>query len=321
MNIPSKQTVEDISPGQVQLHIAVGDNEFAAKLQSQIQVIIADLVKDDIFCPPLRLIEVVSNFEEEVFRWQRELGKPENISSGHGGEVSGKVLKWGSGDYETTYAVIILPDWVGNGLVLGHPIAKGILVHECAHVYDDYYFERECGCLRIPTIKDWDGIKQYISVTLRGEFFAEALAAKYFESEQLDERLSYGEEVLRICTNSIKDEIKSYRKHGDIAKLWLISTERMSTLFNQLGRTLGFMYAMDDGRHNREFTDRVSQISNEWGTLIDQLLEEIQKSIHRETPYSLDAFDDIKKIIEQGFQIAGIYPRYTSDGELYIDVP
>lgn len=74
------------------------------------------------------------------------------------GVTGGKCLLWGTGDPEATYAIIIIAEKVGLALVRDEESPgispRALLVHELAHIHDDYRYLKAFGRTEPPLNND-----------------------------------------------------------------------------------------------------------------------------------------------------------------------
>jgi len=84
---------------------------------------------------PLRLILLTAELGNAVTRWQRALGVPEaGVSQQPEGLAVAKSMSWGT-DEQTARSIIILADYIANGIGANNPIAVSTLAHELGHVH------------------------------------------------------------------------------------------------------------------------------------------------------------------------------------------
>lgn len=259
---------------------------------------------------------MASDFATEVARWRRQLGEPGGISSNSKAETWGKTLPlWGSGEPESTYAVIILPREIAYCLIAGEnslkSLARGILVHELAHVHDNYRYRRDFGPQPEPTIDDSIDIRHLIAKGTWGEFFAQSIAYPYYPEDHREELVSLGLTRLQDSLQEIKQAKSDFQSHGNTATLWEVAIGKIGDAFFQLSRSIGLLTAAqrDGNEQFDQFFKGVNEISSTWGQIVRQLVRELNTLASQEK-WDSESFNGLEDVIEQGFRATGLHPEY-----------
>lgn len=324
-----KACVERIPPGQLALSIA-GSPFWCERGRAQLlfdtaSATIKRLIEDSIIpaCGIVRLLVVTSDIENEIRRWQREVGRPEVTSSNMQGQVAGKSLVWGTGELRNTYGIIILREEVALALIEApeesQTTAKAILVHELAHVHDDYVQFRSFGPSQWPMNNDWPGVRRFVALAVWGEFFADFVAHHYLKGSN-SQALSFSFTVLEQGIERIRVAILEYQTDGDIGKLWQIAVDQLSRILNQFGRTIGLLSARQDemGLGIEALSQEARTKSANWVAIIEGLSQELNQllSFPELDKGKIGALEDL---VEQAFHVVGLRPRVTGQG-LWLDV-
>ena len=288
------------------------------RLQNAIASVIDEVQTLIPFWAVTRLIEVASDFQSEVVRWQRELGEPEGVTIGEYGEAHGKVLVWGDGGLESTYAVVILSEPIAlsfiEGEIRNQAYSRAVLGHELAHVHDEFVYRR---VFHQPPPHDqgsWTGLCHTLAYITWSEFFANFTAYRFHKQLGIDGDVLRPAALIRHITLETSKRISFYRLDADMPKLWFPSLGDMSQLFAQSARSLGLLVVAQIGGHDRlsELFASCDQISLDWGQVVRQLVEEFQ--INLKEPWSAKMLCGIEKVIEDAFHLVGLYPTDTKNG-------
>jgi len=327
----SKTDVENMPLGRLVLAIKGskywGNENRDQQLRDEIAIIINKIVENGlIYCHLLRLVIVSCDLPNEIPRWQRQLGEPEVITSNSKEETAGKTFLWGNGSPEATYGVIILPESLAFALVEVHDElnfrnrAKCIFIHELAHVHNMFFLLRALGPFTFPMNNDWHGIRNAIARTIYDEFLSELIASIYLENYSIDDETLNTGNFVSGCLKRIELSISEYFKDGNILTMWNYSSAEMSSLFNHIARAIGFLFSLEDydSSSAEKFYKEINNISPGWGGIVCHLISEIILLSEKQTwqPGILQGLEDI---VEKGFHVVGLYPKYDNQG-LKVDV-
>ncbi len=261
-------------------------------------------------CAILRLVVVTGNLSNEVKSWSAELGETWRGSSD--GAV-GQTLIWGDGKPESTYAVIILSQDIALCLLSedkeAETFALGILIHELAHVHDDFI------CLNIfshapsPQQGNWASHRQFLAKSLWGEFFAETHTYPYIKDSELSENILHSVAALKYAINEINKEMTSYQLHKTAEKVWAVAENQLSIVFNHLGRTLALLLSDERVKNNKSLTEKfiaeINLISRDWAKILYNLMDILKKTEMIPSP---DILEEIGKFVDNGFRAIGLEP-------------
>jgi hypothetical protein len=191
----------------------------------------------------LRAIVFAENFGAEVAKWQTALGLPVGHTNDAIGSAGGKTLTWGDGRPETTYAVIIALAGIGGAFVCGDALAKGMLVHELAHIVDDYHLIRENLKEAAPAAHDLPRVVRFVASNIRAEAFAEIAAGPYWPPDRLATSVNLTLDMAKVAYEQSGLAIAKWREDRDTWKLWVGILGPVSTFCAQLGRVIGLLSA------------------------------------------------------------------------------
>lgn len=178
-------------------------------------------------------------------------------------------------------------------------------------MYDDYFKSHEIGFQEPPTIDNWKGIKLAIAESIWSEFFANTIASKYFE-EDSDSFISLGIDILQGSLLRIQQQIKIFRINNNIVDLWNLTTDELSGLFNQFGRSIGILVGNQyENNKTAAFMRNIAVISQKWLRISKNLINEL-KILLKKDKLDMYCFTNLENIIEQGFHTFGIYPQYNN---------
>ena len=326
----TKQTVESLPLGGLSVSIT-GSNHWnvadrAQRLADAISLLVEDAsIRASIpACALLRLVVVTCDIKGELARWQRQLERPVSITANAEGVTAGKCLLWGSGDPESTYAIVIFSEKVGVALINGEDSSgsrtRALLVHELAHIQDDYNHLKFFGRTEPPMNDDWDGIRHAIAIAAWGEYFAESIAAPYFNDDSSELRVTFVVELVRGCLHRTRQAISEYRSHGDIGVLWQVACDEISNIFCHFGRVIGFMREMypDDNAVSEQIFDAIYGLSRSWGQVTRQLDLDLN-AIAGQHEWDSQTFLSLEDVVAGGFNASGFYPKIDGRG-LRVDV-
>jgi len=275
--------------------------------------------------PGIRFIRhyvVAVDVRATIHYWQRELGLPEITTSKQKGEVAGKALVWGSGNEETTFAVVILSEQIANALQnsdhLQADIAGRVVAHELAHVHDYWRQLREIGPKPWPMNNDWHGIRRFIAVEAWGEYFAEYFAASHEVMPDCSEETWFSHELLGGGLHDVADAIARFRFSRDSTGFWNFAVERLSNVFCALGRGLGIADAYGRGDVSALLIEAGLR-AEIWAGVVDSAREEF-RCIAGLTTWRDCTFSPLCKTVEEGFHAAGVVPKQNGH-ELRFDCP
>ena len=261
-------------------------------------------------CAILRLIVVTGNLSNEVMKWSAELGETWRGSSD--GAV-GQTLIWGDGKPESTYAVIILTQDIALGLISenkeSEAFALGILIHELAHVHDDFICLNIFGHAPTPQQGNWASHRQFLAKSLWGEYFAETHTYPYVKDSELSENTSYSITALKYAIDEINKEMTSFQLHRTAGKVWAVAENQLSIVFNHLGRTLAILLSDERVRNNKALTEKfiaeLNLISSDWAQISYNLMDIFKTSEMLPSP---DILEEIGEIVDKGFRAIGLEP-------------
>jgi len=270
----------------------------------------------------LRHIAVHPDVPETIHYWQRELGLPEIVTSAEQGAVFGKSLLWGSGDEDSTYALLVLSESIAHALVDRSGelagCAASTVVHELAHVHDYWRVRAEIGDVRWPMNNDWGGIKRFLASNAWSEYFAERTAAPFSQTPHVSLEWWFSKELLGDAVERLQAEIAQFRWHGDANRLWNHATDQLSNLLNSLGRGLGAADAL--GTHDLlPLLDSANLQLEKWLEIAESAREGL-RAMYAQSDWGEDTFDTICPLVESVFRAAGIVAQQRGD-QLRIDCP
>lgn len=260
----------------------------------------------------LRLIVITADYPGEVARWSQELDEEWRVPSE--GAV-GQTLTWGNGEPDSSYSIIILAEAEAICLVEGdaelQSVATGLLIHELAHVHDDFHYLFTFGSMPPLRPGDWISIRHFIAQSTWGEFFAETAAYPYLRDYGLQDQLDHALTLLSDSRREIEQEISAFQLHQDVHRVWAVAVDKLSAVFNQFGRVLSLLYftrveSESDERFDR-FLVSTRDVSVAWEHLLHELLDELLILEERER-WGDDSFDRLGEIVDQGFRIVDLEP-------------
>jgi hypothetical protein len=267
----------------------------------------------------LRLVVVTCDIQGEIARWQRQLERPVSITANAEGVTAGKCLLWGSGDPENTYAIVIISEEIGIALVNGEYLsgsrARALIVHELAHIHDNYNHLRVFGRTEPPMNDDWGGIRHAIAIAAWGEYFAESIAAPYFNDDASELQVTFVVELVSGCLHRTRQAISEFRSHGDIGVLWQVAGDEISNMFCHFGRVIGLMWKMypNDDAVSDQLFDAIYRLSRSWGQVVRQLDRELN-AIAGQHEWDSQTCLSLEGVVARGFNASGLYPKIDGQG-------
>jgi hypothetical protein len=324
-DVYTKQRVEKIPLGSFSVSI-MGLSDWAVsdrvqRLAEALSLLIGDVSLRALIpaCNLLRLFIVTYDIRKEITHWQEQLKEPVSITDNAEGVTAGKCLFWGSGDPESTYAVVIVSENIGINLIEGQEPAKGLskalIVHELSHIHDDYSLLKIFGPTNPPMNDEWFGIRHAIATASWGEYFAESIAAPYYNEKEYETRVNDIVKFFSAGWHRIKQAISEYQNHCNIGILWQIAGDELSGMFNHFGRVLGFIKKIlpdRNGISEKIITD-IFSLSPPWGQIVRHLDLELNM-IAGQPEWNSQTFIRLEKVIEEGFNASGFYPVVDARG-------
>lgn len=312
--LPDKQLVENISLGTFAISIQ-GSQVWAESdkvqllqdvlIRNWVQAVNSDLIPH---CSVLRLIVVASDFTNEVAKWSALLEENWRVSSD--GAV-GQTFVWGDGKHITTYAVVILSEEIALGFINDVSFSSEVLLHEFAHIHNDFLYLNYFGAL--PKIKpgDWRTVREFIAYSVWGEYFAESIVYRNYDSEQPEENIQHAIVLLKNALVRIKDEITLFQRTKEVTPVWATAINTLSSAFNHFGRVLGYFSSTKQrskpAPNEYDLYKNISEISNEWEQIIKQLSYELTR-LSSENAWQSDKFEPLGQIIDNVFRNVGFEP-------------
>lgn len=274
---------------------------------------------------PLRAMLVTADLGKAVSRWQRTLGQPEaGVSRQPEGTAVAKMMSWGR-DKESARAIIILTDHVARALVVQIPIAACALVHEVAHVHDDFSRGLVMGFPESqtpPSVTDWPRVCAYLAELTWSEYSAESVAAKFLTQEDLLELLVSDPGHLAGVDERLRRAVWSY-KYGQrtLASLWNGSVTQMGDVFANLGRAIARLRYADNYEEALRHLAHPSRGAAHWRPVVERLVQEL-KGLESAgySKWGSAPFSGIQKVIAEGFHTVGLLPTYDGSN-LHVRVP
>ena len=312
----NKELVEKLSPGTLILSIHNGGSFWGEEERARrLSDIIVDKVKhaEELGigeCKILRLVVVTGDYVGEITEWNKQLDEAWRAPSE--GAIA-QTLTWGDGQPLTTYSVIILHQAIALGLVESEDETKatseGTLIHELAHVHDNIRHLSKIGPQPVPKQGDWISYRQFIARSIWGEFFSEMVAYPYVKDHYLDEYIDHGINMLHNAISDVKQEMLAFQSHRDAHEVWAVAVDKLSAVFNQLGRCLGLLVSaqrMDDNNNQiDQFAHGIGEISKDWEQVVRQLIKKLA-NIERE--FEEEKFNNLGEVVDQGFRTVDLEP-------------
>lgn len=314
--IYNKQFIETMPLGKCDLSISNGytlwsEEGRANRLSESIINTIHSAIEQGIGgCAILRLAIATGDFSNEVLRWSKQLGETWRVSSE--GAV-GQTFTWGDGQVESTFAIIILSQDIGLGIIAededAKTFAQGILIHELAHVHDNICYLHNFGLEPILQQGNWISHRLFIARSLWGEFFAESVAYPYTKGSDFSENIRLCITLLKDATNQVNEETIAFLTHQNAGKVWGVAEHKLSAVFNHFGRTLALLLADRQVNGSDKEIDRflvaVNSVSPKWEQIVYCLLNVLSISGQQ---LELNTLDCIGEQIDNGFRLVGLEP-------------
>lgn len=335
MNMPERETLikplEEMQFGSWQLSISGSadiwsNQDNVKKLNTRLKSIYDEIQAKLPGVCVLKAVIISNNFREDVFKYQRALGYSTELSDCSDGYVAGKTLRWGNGDIEKTYAIIIHPEEVAVGIVKDLSLCSAAFAHELGHVFEglllrNFYRIDD----RIIYAHQWNELRESIAQSVFGEFFAQIIAFPYMDKEEHQGHVMLAVDVLRSTLKNMEHEISKYRISHELNYLWSYTLEKNGFLYSQFGRSLGIVQQLSKGDESDAkiiagFYKALEAINPKWSELVEQLL--VALDIKEELdPKKL--FSEIGVAIENGFDLIGVIPitAKETNNSIYVDVP
>jgi hypothetical protein len=239
-----RSSVEAIPFGHLKCNIIGSDlwrdTDRVKRLFTEISNLVKEVVERIPGCFITRIVVVAVQTGREITKWQKELGRPEVITDDAVGVTSGKALVWGSGQLSTSYGIVIISEAIAVEIAdrgTDFEMCRALLVHELAHIHDDFIWLQRFGPQKPPSNNDWPGIRRAIAGSIWGEYLAEKVAQSYMKQSQfLNALVLAGQNDFAFSRLSIQNQ---YNADRNIVPIWAVADELSKIFDNLLGcRTL-----------------------------------------------------------------------------------
>lgn len=315
--LPTRHSVEATPLGRVSISITSGCRDWLdTNIQARLGEKIVSAFRSDVLFTPLRLVQIAGRFDDEVRRWQSELGLPVFGTTARSETVAvGKTLTWGDGQPKSTFSVIVLHEPMALGLVEGDPRCEGLLRHELGHVKHDLLALHLWGHRSWPANNDWPAIREFFARNVLSEFQAEHDAVQAVGVAPHDGGSEFTLCLIATSIRLIAAAIERYHVERDIGAVWGIATSEMDASLPQLGRQLGVFAARMDGDSSlNTFIRKLVALAPAWreGALrLNESLNDFSWS---------DGIETIEDAIEELFMATGLRPIQDAAGlRLFLD--
>ena len=316
MHEPDKAAIDASQPGSMTITADATARVQSSVFGEALSRLLQRIQKEDkLVLSPLRLVLLTAQLGNVVTRWQRALGLPEaGVSQQPEGIAVAKTMSWGR-DAESARSLIILADYMANGVIANNSIAISTVIHEFGHVHDDFSRGVVLGFPESqtpPASNDWPRICAYLAEIIWSEYAAESVAATHMTHEDLFALLLNDPLHLAAIDQGLRQAVWSYKcRQRTLVSLWNASVTEFSDIFANLGRAIARLPFADN---YEESLARLANPNNEaarWKPVVERLLGELQTL--GSTGYSKwrsDPFSGIQEVVAEGFRAVGLFPTY-----------
>lgn len=323
----NKESVEKIPPGTISISLqnvneywAVNDN--AQKVADALVTLIHELrdEKRIIALSIVRLIIFTSNLSDIVSYWSEQLNVSSHITRHELGEVASKIMDWGEGELETIYAVIIIKEENAYYLLHEDPsvqaVGKHIVTHELAHLDTQFLLKDVFENTRMSRM---EYLRYRLAYDIWAEFYAEYASRDYLSETYIQNAPNMLYQLLNQEIKAINQEIKDYRSHADIEKLWNFVEDRLFILIAQTGRCLGAICGAPNKKLNLDlFIKSLNEICIPWASVTQDVINQIsQDGVYT----SKESYGRLGDIVMKYFEGVGLFPELRLDESFYVHVP
>ena len=115
--------------------------------------------------------------------------------------------------------------------------------------------------------------------------------------------------MLKDAIQKVNEETLAFQTHKNAGKVWAVAENKLSSVFNHLGRSLALL--LSDQQVNKsshqvdQFFARINLVSQKWGQIVRRLLDAFTMSGKQLGPNTLD---QIGEIVDDGFRSVGLEP-------------
>lgn len=262
----------------------------------------------------LKAIIFSDNFEKDVFYWQDQVSTTKGYTSTPEAEAWGKTIEWKTN--ERVSSVIIFRYELALGLIQNNSLSKACLAHEFGHVHFNSKIVADGIKIPLPCINNWDAIKFHLANILLSEFFAESIAYLFFDKESIENIVNTTSSFLEGVYNRYQENYREYQVHGDLDLIFEESVTDISSLFSQFGRNAGIQSKDITGEIKTITENKITEKHDAWKYFYSALFNELFK-ISFENKFTDIDYNNLKEIIEIGFNLFGIFPEQNESG-IYI---
>jgi len=266
----------------------------------------------------VRHIAFTNDLREEVFYWQRQLGRPEGITDGEVQAV-GKALSW-LDERGAVHSVVLFNLNIAYGLLDERPLAQALVAHELAHAHYAPVLRDAFGEVvdRQLYASEWPGVRRQLAIWCFDEFLAEHVAEGFLDDECRELGREALGQIAAATHRDVRERVAAYRHDGDHAALWGSTITSVSALMNQMGRVAGqgpkvvqqYMAALNDEQEG--LGDRLSEVSGAIELLLGLSIDGLGPS----------ELASLESVVESVFHSVGVIPKWhEEESALGIDVP
>jgi len=270
----------------------------------------------------LKVIVVSDNVVRSYNKFISHLldGTPSVTAPLKGNVLAGKIFNWRNGDRE--FAGIIFFENIVAGAIDAESFPCTVIVHELTHVGEKLAVNSIRGREEQPLVDDWRGIKEFIARSVNSERIANKVAYQLIKTdkEALRETIFSPVDIFYLTQQSIRESYQNYLVHHDLLQMWQEANIVLSRLFDSFGRAIGFLESMEDTESVLFWKELAEKMENINPAMKNVLLDFAKIFQAMGMDYSEASFESLYDIIEQGFTVIGIKPRYLETGSLWIDL-
>jgi len=235
----------------------------------------------------------------------------------------GRHIWWGA-DAESARSIIIFADYIAAAVIANNSFANACLVHELAHVHDDFLRGVVMGFRgshMAPSVNDWPGICAYFAEITWSEYAAETVGARHNTSEGLLSLMRNDPVHLSGIDQRLRQTVSNYKcRQLALGSLWQNAVTEMGDIFGNLGRAVARLALAPDYDEALAFLARPRNESLTWKPVVERLVRELEQLGNKAyADWGAAPFCGIQEVIAEGFHAVGLFPVQQGN-DLHVSV-
>ena len=265
----------------------------------------------------LKLVVITSKMSSTVDFWAKELGRKDKITVHTHGYVGGKMLFWGDGTAENSFAIVIINEEQAWSLLdEGNEfLGRYLFAHELGHIVTEYSQKKLYEGHKLDALSYSCHL---LSHSIWSEYFSDLLGSMFYSdiawSNQINDMFfKLTDETIIL----IEQEILKYRLHNNIDQLFSFVMDKLGLILSQLGRCLGTLEKLsNEDTLVDDFFNKMLGLSKEWKAVSEKAFELLGEGVS-----TRESYEALNEVVIKYYHCLGLFPELLPDGNLWISVP